>query len=210
MSISGAVAEAASVGEAINSTRTKITTDIEEHNIDLASHPDIRAMVTGAKHHILFKDIATGEEYKVYVENGILVCDSNVVKPTSIAITTKPTKTSYGVGDLFDPSGMVVTATYSDGTTKAVTTYTYPTSTLTTGTTSITISYTEGSTFTTTVNITVIAGFNPAATLQDFNYVDNGNGTYTITGWKGTKNGVVSTEVEVPDNSVIIVNPSDV
>ena len=44
---------------------------------------------------------------------------------SSIAITTAPTKTTYSVGDTFDPTGMVVTATYSDSSTAVVDTYSY-------------------------------------------------------------------------------------
>ena len=39
---------------------------------------------------------------------------------TSIAITTNPTRTAYYEGEIFDPDGMVVTATYSDSSSKAV------------------------------------------------------------------------------------------
>jgi hypothetical protein len=39
---------------------------------------------------------------------------------SSIAVTP-PTKTTYNIGENFDPAGMVVTATYSDGSTEAVT-----------------------------------------------------------------------------------------
>ena len=42
---------------------------------------------------------------------------------TRIAVTTKPTKTSYLIGEKFDPTGMVVTAYYSDNTSEAVTDY---------------------------------------------------------------------------------------
>lgn len=42
-----------------------------------------------------------------------------------IAITKKPVKTSYVVGEKFDPTGMEVTATYSDKTTELVTKYDY-------------------------------------------------------------------------------------
>ena len=42
-----------------------------------------------------------------------------------IGVTTKPDKTCYKVGDTFDPTGMVVTATYSDKTTEVVTGYTW-------------------------------------------------------------------------------------
>ena len=45
----------------------------------------------------------------------------------SIAITTQPAKTVYQYQESLDPAGMVVTATFSDGSTAAVTDYTYPT-----------------------------------------------------------------------------------
>lgn len=65
----------------------------------------------------------------------------------SISVTTKPTKTDYEVGDKFDPTGMVVTATYADGTEEAVTDYTYaPTGALTMKDTKITITYKEQTT----------------------------------------------------------------
>ena len=38
----------------------------------------------------------------------------------SIAVTTPPTKTTYWVGESFDPAGMVITATYSNNTTKTI------------------------------------------------------------------------------------------
>ena len=39
------------------------------------------------------------------------------VKLVSIAITTPPAKTTYVSGETFNPAGMVVTATYSNGAT---------------------------------------------------------------------------------------------
>lgn len=44
---------------------------------------------------------------------------------TSIEITTPPSKLLYGVGQLFDPTGMVVTATYNNGTTATIIDYDY-------------------------------------------------------------------------------------
>ena len=75
----------------------------------------------------------------------------------SIAITHAPTKTTYAAGESFDPAGMVVTATYDNSSTAAVTGYTVtPSGALTAGTTSVTVSYTEGSiTKTATQAITV-------------------------------------------------------
>jgi hypothetical protein len=43
---------------------------------------------------------------------------------TAIAVTSPPTKRVYNQGDAFDPAGLVVTGTYSDGTEKPVTSYT--------------------------------------------------------------------------------------
>jgi hypothetical protein len=42
---------------------------------------------------------------------------------SGIAITNPPTKTVYNIGETFDPAGLVVTATYDDDTTEAVTGY---------------------------------------------------------------------------------------
>ena len=73
---------------------------------------------------------------------------------SSIAVTTPPTKTSYTTDDYFDPTGMVVTATYSDSTTAVISGYTYsPTTKLTTSVTAITISY-AGKTTTTPITVT--------------------------------------------------------
>ena len=367
LSVDGGIAEASAVGAAINNTKAKITSDIEAHNTDAAAHIDIRAMITDAKDFILLRDQATGDEYKVIIENGELKVINTVVRPVSIAITTMPTKTSYSVGEVFDPSdmvvtvsydnnttkvvdaytypttkitanttsipityieagvtvttsvditvviecigitistpptrtqyvegqsfnpsGMIVAATYSDGTVVAVTNYTYPTTILTTdittvlvtyvedgktftanviitviakkctgiiitaqptnreyvdgdvfnpagmvvtanyndgtstvvsnyaypttglveGATTVVITYVDGdSTFTANVTITVVSGFDVTKVLQDFTYKTNANGTYTLTGWKGTLNGVPSTECVVPDSELIIVDP---
>lgn len=51
----------------------------------------------------------------------------------SIAITTQPAKTVYQYQESLDPTGMVVTATFSDGSTAAVLDYTYPTTNFYTG-----------------------------------------------------------------------------
>ena len=67
------------------------------------------------------------------------------IKLTGIAITTPPSKTTYTAGETFDPAGMVVQATYSNGATLQATGYTYsPSTALTDGTTEVTIVYTEG------------------------------------------------------------------
>lgn len=68
-----------------------------------------------------------------------------VVTLTNIKVTKAPTKTTYTEGEKFDKTGMVVTAEYSDGTSKEITNYTYtPSETLKATDKKITISYTEG------------------------------------------------------------------
>lgn len=76
---------------------------------------------------------------------------------SSISVTTEPTVTEYTEGESFDPTGMVVTATYSDNTTKEITDYTYyPNGALTINDDEVEISYTENDvTETTTQEITV-------------------------------------------------------
>lgn len=70
--------------------------------------------------------------------------DPTPVTLSSISITTPPSKTAYKEGETFDKSGMVVTATYSDGSKKAVTGYSYsPTSALRTSDTAVRVTYTE-------------------------------------------------------------------
>ena len=99
-----------------------------------------------------------------YTEDGITktaiqdITVGNTPNLVSIAVSTPPTKVIYKAGEYFDPSGMVVTATFDNGTTKTVSGYTYsPTRTLQQDDSVITISYTKkGVTKTTTQNITVV------------------------------------------------------
>lgn len=76
----------------------------------------------------------------------------NYVPPTvvgsrtlvSIAITTPPTQTAYATGDYFNRIGMVVTASYDDGTTAIISNYQVsPNTPLTLEDTTITITYRE-------------------------------------------------------------------
>lgn len=92
----------------------------------------------------------------------------------SIKITTPPTTVEYLVGDEFDPAGMVVTATYSDETSKEVTGWTFdePTMTLAEGrfeaNVSVKVSYTEGE-VTKTANQTIkIHNYIESATIETY------------------------------------------
>ena len=68
----------------------------------------------------------------------------NMQTLTGIRITQEPLKKSYKVGEIFDPSGMVITADYDYAPSAVVTDYTIsPIEALSTGDTYVTISYKE-------------------------------------------------------------------
>ena len=69
-----------------------------------------------------------------------------VKKVESIEITTPPDKTEYMAGEDFDPTGMVVTAVYEDGTSEPITNYIiFRGDKLVQGQTDVTIQYNDGS-----------------------------------------------------------------
>lgn len=76
---------------------------------------------------------------------------------TKIEVTSNPTKTAYIVGDQFDPAGMVVKATFADGSTAVITDQVdYSPKTMTYGTTSVVVSATiGGQAYTASVAVTV-------------------------------------------------------
>lgn len=62
-----------------------------------------------------------------------------------IEVSKKPTKQAYKIGEKFDATGMEITATYSDNTTKVITNYTFePSGELKEEDKKITITYKEG------------------------------------------------------------------
>ena len=80
---------------------------------------------------------------------------TSVVKATvtSIAITKQPNKLTYVEGEVFDKTGMEVTATYSDNTTQVITNYNVDkTEALKLTDTTITIAY-QGKTATVTITV---------------------------------------------------------
>ena len=88
----------------------------------------------------------TGEDnVSVRFDNAYCSFKVNVkeVEVTNIEIKSKPTKTSYFVGDTFDSTGLTLTATYNNGTTKTITSgfVCDPTVFNEAGTNTITVSY---------------------------------------------------------------------
>lgn len=159
----------------------------------------------GIKDVIALKDQVTGENYFLQIRNGVLVTS---LMPAGIQLKTSPTKTIYYEGDCFEISDIELELVNADGTTSLIedvdnisTVQEY----MTLDMTFVTIKYNYiGFDFTVDIPITVNE-FDPAVVLIDFYYTDNGNGTYTITDWKGTKDGVSSTELVIPNNNKIIL-----
>ena len=151
------------------------------------------------RNHIILTDIVNGYDYIVQMYNGNIV---SYCMLSHIEVTTMPTKLTYVDGEPFDATGMTVTAIYQNGESKIIDDYVV---TINSYGDVVMVSYIEnGITCTVNVDITVIP-LNPSEYLVDFEYTDNTDGTYTITGWKGTLNGVSSTEMIIPNNSKIIV-----
>ena len=214
-------------------------------------------------------DSVTGRLYYIQIRDGVLVSSESF---TSFEVTGVPEK--YYIGTEPDLSNLVVTATYSDGSSSAVNNYTVDMSEPVDGAVVLTINYlgdyksynvpcinftsfevsgmpahcladepinfnnlvvmatyedgtvarmtrytvTQSPVDDETIMVTITCAgmsrsYNVAVFRRldsnlfiDFVYTDNGDGTYTITDWKGTLNGQPSTEIVVPDSRQIIVN----
>ena len=98
-----------------------------------------------------------------------------VKKVDHIEITTPPTKTEYMVGEDFDPTGMVVTAVYEDGTSEPITNYIiFRGDKLVQGQADVTIQYDDGS---------ANSGINVKQTITVKPYVGDHRHTYDGGPW---------------------------
>ena len=141
-----------------------------------------------------------------YTENGITKITTHEITVTAkeltgIAVTKVPDDVNYIEGQNFDKTGMIVTATYNDGTSKEVTNYTVTDgNNLTVEKTSVTISYTEnGVTKEATQGITVIAkeltGIAVTKAPDDVTYIEGQNFDKTGMVVTATYNDETSKEV---------------
>jgi hypothetical protein len=109
---------------------------------------------------------------------------------TKIEVTSNPTKTAYIVGDQFDPAGMVVKATFADGSTAVITDQVdYSPKTMTYGTTSVVVSATiGGQAYTASVTVTVSRIKVSAVPTQSGTLTYNGaSQSPTLSGYDATK-----------------------
>ena len=104
---------------------------------------------------------------------------------SSIAITTEPTKKAYKEGQTFDPTGMVVTATYADLSTDDVTalcTFT-PSGALSTSDTKVTVSYTENEVIKTADQAITVTAQSTSITINtDYEWLGVNSGTNIAAG----------------------------
>lgn len=111
------------------------------------------------------------------------------IKLKSIAITTPPDNITYLPGEVFDPAGMVVTASYSNGATLTATGWTYsPSGALPEGTSEVEIIYTEaGVTKTAVQAITVERGTISVPTVSGSLTYNGQTQSPTLTGYDADK-----------------------
>ena len=121
---------------------------------------EVGATVVGCGNLLLYKDKTQKEIYEFAAGNYLVEYKAPVEKVLkSIAISGEATKTTYTEGETFDPTGLVVTATYDDESTEDVTgrvEWTFNPETLILGTTEVNVTATYGEkTASKTVAVTV-------------------------------------------------------
>lgn len=117
---------------------------------------------------------------------------------TKIEVTSTPTKTAYIVGDQFDPAGMVVKATFADGSTAVITDQVdYSPKTMTYGVTSVVVSATiGGQAYTASIAVTVSRIKVSAVPTQSGTLTYNGaSQSPTLSGYDATKMTLSGTQM---------------
>ena len=173
---------------------------------DLVTKKYVDDHSTNVADGFLMNDQVNGNKYLIQMKGGVL---TSILLPTSISVDTSSLQgVTFMEGDAIDLETLTFMANYPDGTSSKITdtkNISYTPSELTTDVTQISFVYNVGGLkLTYDMPITVTA-FDPAVKLQDFEYTTNNDGTYTLTGWKGTHNGVASTELIIPNNKKIIL-----
>ena len=141
------------------------------------------------------------------IQDGAKLLQNKKYIPDRIIVKKHPDKTAYFEGEIFDPTGIELELVFNNGssrTTINIDDIITPSDPLTLNDTTVTIKYPyKDSMLETIIPITVESDIQ--FILIDFYYVRNGNGTYTLTGWKGTLNGIESTKLVIPvDNRIIL------
>lgn len=161
-----------------NATYTTITWSVKDAGTTGAAISDNILTATTAGEVIVTATIANGKSAtEAFTKDFTITVRPVPVVLTGIVVTTAPTKTVYTEGESFDPAGMVVTANYSDGSSKAVTGYALsPNGALTTANTTVTVTYMENG-ITKTASQVISVNAKPAATYTVTFDSNGGSGT---------------------------------
>lgn len=150
------------------------------------------------QNYTVLNDVETNLPYVLQIKNGELAIKA---LPTELRVTTLPDKLIYMQGEIFDPTGMVITAFYADGTSEEISDYKISALLNKVGYYNVEICAQVPSPIKCTLEVEV-QEFNTEI-LQDFEYIQDFDGYYVITDWKQTLNGEPSTEMVIPDNTLI-------
>lgn len=135
-------------GENVNTSGLQVTATFSDGSITdvtsdviLSNHTSLSAGWTTVKVSYTLGDITKNTTFQVYAKKIEVPLPP---KLESISVTKMPTKTVYWENEVFDDTGIEITAYYDNGTNKTVTTYTFTNHTsLTAGTRSILVTYKE-------------------------------------------------------------------
>ena len=120
--------------------------------------------------------LTTSDTFITITYNGKTTTQSITVNPilTSISIYQAPYKTTYLVGDQFEPYGMIVKAYYSNSTSQTITNYSFSNNPLTINDNQITITY-QSKTTTQTIQVDnpPISGYYPVQNIKESNIGNN-------------------------------------
>ena len=167
-----------------------------------ATHEYVEEQVVKPKSQMYLQDETDGSIYAVRIEN-----ENFVSEKVCSYIAYAGGNQTLTIGSAVNYSDFPVYKGYNDGTVSPLdpSEMTIEPEIIKEDTKNLVIKYhNNGIECSTTINISTVP-FDPEAELIDFDYTDNGNGTYTITGWKQTLNGVESTKMVIPFNESIIL-----
>ncbi len=145
---------------------------VDQFNNPVDTTQNVFTVVAGRIYTVRIRAIINGET----AEELVITITAVALSIQSIVITTPPTKTNYVEGETFDPSGMVVTAIYSDLSSSVVHDISYLTTPLGLSNTTWTITH-IASGKTATVSLTIIPLSEAVWTVQF-----DGNGGQLISG----------------------------
>lgn len=167
-------------------------------NQEDSTKPDyIKNKPNVTNNYIILKDYINGYDYMIMMVDGNLISRLPMSKLSVVSVA----KTSYIKGAVLDSQDVIVEAAYPDGSSKIVTDFICDP--ILDG--RVTVHYTEfGKTLSATYK-NKITMTDVEDALIDFAYTANDDGTYTINGWNGTLNGEPSTELIIPNSSLIIL-----